>query len=104
MLLHQAENFITKLDLGEKTSLIELLEDFIIENMHIEELHISLKNTQKLNLFDKDIKYIEKATTIPNIEEKHNAHIKYVVIYHLLVKNNSFIKEYEKIIDTYCSS
>ncbi len=101
MLLYQAENFIAKLDLGEKTSLIELLENFIIDNMLIEELRVSLDNTQKLNLFNEDIKRLENTETVPSIDEKHNSHIKYAVIYNLLVKNNSFINEYERIIDTY---
>ena len=69
--------------------------------MLIEELRVSLDNTQKLNLFNEDIKRLENTETVPSIDEKHNSHIKYAVIYNLLVKNNSFINEYERIIDTY---
>lgn len=101
MLFHQAENFIAKLDLGEKTLLIELLENFIIDNMLVEELRVSLENTQKLNMFNEDIKILENAKVIPCIDENHNLHIKYILIYNLLMKNNSFFNEYNRIIDTY---
>lgn len=103
-MFHQAEEYLSKLDLGEDDDIIDLLSVFIGNNIIAETLFESFKQREKMfinnkELFDLDIKMLEESKEKFKITEIPNAQDLYAVTFDILTYNYHFIKNYTDLIN-----
>lgn len=103
-MLHQAEEYLGKLDLGEDDDVINVLTLFVEKNIFAETLFESFKEREKLysnnkSIFYYDIEMLEKSNEKFNITNTSNLNDLYSITFDFIEANNNFLKYYLDLVN-----
>ena len=101
-LFHQAEEYISKLDLGEDNELIDILSAFVADNIFIDTLQLAYQQRESIlygkeAAFKWDIEQIEKSKEKYKITDIANIQDLYSITFDLLVRNTQLIQMYDDL-------